>query len=333
MGFSPRVQLSSAVGRDFERLVLPYFQFVFPSMERPTALAAWDRKGVDLMTDPERRPIEVCVQCKSTLKERFSLADVNEIKSEIEAFLRMNIECNRYILALNRNDFEGHFQKTFAALETTPAKTSVEVWPLSRIVDEAQEAVRLTILDRVKSFNEIWGEQLVGRFWPSGRWVRRVPASTYRMMVDWEIEPELREKVMLGEIDVRDFLLNENGPHMGLLIGDDGTGKTSAALIISQTKEKTVIFVPATSLPTETSRGTNILTREIARAIDLFGADEEKGRLFDFFMGRSLARILRQDPNVVLIIDGLDENRAYRGLKSDLSSFERIKGHTLQDYP
>jgi hypothetical protein len=278
------------------------------------------------MTTPERNPIEVCVQCKSTLKEKFEPIDINDFKREVDTFLSSKIECERYILALNRNDFDGQVEKAFGEHRKTSNGLKVEVWPLSKIVDEAQEAVRLMILRRVKLFNETWREQLIGRFAPSGAWVRRVPASTYRMMLDWEIEPEIREEVRTGEIDVKDLLLSEKGPHMGLLIGDDGTGKTSAALITSQADDKTVIYVPAASLPTETSRGTNVLTREIARAIDFDLSNEEKGQLFDFFMGRGLARILRQDPNVVLIVDGLDENRAYRGFEGLKLIRSQLKG-------
>jgi hypothetical protein len=333
MGFRPRAQLASAVGRDFERLVLPYFQFAFPGIGRPTPLAAWDRKGVDLMTTPERDPIEVCVQCKSTMKERFEPSDIGQFTDDINKFVASGIRCNRYIVAFNRNDFDGLIQAELSAhLATLPTKPNLEVWPLSRIVNEAQNSIRNLVLSRVKQFNDQWQQQIVGRFAPSGSWVRRVPARTYRMMVDWNNDPELREQVRTRDIDIKEFLVDERGPHMGLLIGDDGTGKTSAALILSQTQERTVIYVPAAILPSEASRGTNVLTRTIALAIDVRASDEQPTQLFSFFVGRALAGILRQDPNVVLIIDGLDENRVYRGfqgLKLIRAQFKGMRCKTI----
>jgi hypothetical protein len=121
--------------------------------------------------------------------------------------------------------------------------------------------------------------------------------------------------VRVRELEVQKFLIDEKGPHMGLLVGDDGTGKTSAALILSQRLDKTVIYVPAAILPTTGSHGTNVITRAIAHAIGVGVAPSEPSALFSYFLGRGLSRVLRQDRNVILIIDGLDENRVYRGFR------------------
>jgi hypothetical protein len=333
MPFRPRVQLASGVGRDFERLLLPYLQFVFPGIAQPTPLATWDRRGVDLMTTPERSPIEVCVQCKSTVKKQFETSDIKEFTSDIDKFIASGIQCDRYIVALNRNDFNGLIQSALNDyVKGLPKKPPLEVWQLARIVDEAQDSVRNLILERVKKFNAEWRQQLIGRFAPSGSWVRRVPARTYRMMIDWNIEPELRDEVRSREVEIEKFLIDERGPHMGLLIGEDGTGKTSAALILSQAQDKTVIYVPAATLPTTGSHGTNVITRAIGHAIDVRSPDFETSPLFSYFLGRGLSRVLRQDPNVVLIIDGLDENRVYRGfqgLKLIRAQFKGMRCKTI----
>ena len=147
-------------------------------------------------------------------------------------------------------------------------------------------------------------EKLIGRLAPSGGWIRQVPCRTFRMMLDWEHEPELRENIILGDIDVRARLLDSKYPLMGLLIGDDGIGKTSAALITSQVGNRTVICVPASVLKTD-QHGISVLTREIGRAIDVPQPKGTSNKLFLFFLGRGLAKILRQDSSVVLIIDGL----------------------------
>jgi hypothetical protein len=151
MPFRPRVQLAAGVGRDFERLALPYFQFVFPGIVRPTPLAIWDRRGVDLMTTPERSPVEVCVQCKSTSNERFEKEDIEDFKHDIEKFIASGIQCDRYIIALNRNDYDGLIQTTLENyVKNRPSKLNLEIWKLARIVDEAQDAVRNLILVRIK---------------------------------------------------------------------------------------------------------------------------------------------------------------------------------------
>ena len=154
MGFRPRIQLSSAVDRDFERIALPYFQFVFPDIIQPTPRAAWDRKGVDLMTSPEREPIKVCVQCKTTLKPRFKSSDVKALLAELEKFRNAEVRSERYILALNRNDFGGLIQSAIAQYCAKFSELShVEIWDVGRIADKSQDAVVRLIRDHIRNFN------------------------------------------------------------------------------------------------------------------------------------------------------------------------------------
>jgi hypothetical protein len=314
MGFSPRVQLASATGRDFERLVLPYLQFVFPDLAQPTPLGAWDRKGVDFMTTPEDDAIKVCVQCKSTVKSKFDSADIKEFKRDLRKFIESGTRCERYVLALNRNDFEGNIHKAITELgEQLPASPRVEVWELARIVREAENAIRELIRRRVKAFNEEWRKQLTGRFAPSGSWVRHVPACTYRMMLTWDSDPEIRRDKESKDIEIGSYLLRDWGPHMALLIGDDGIGKTSAALMATQEPDRTVIYVPASSLNVPPSHGTSELARQIGISIDVQPEHGDDTKLFRFFVGRGLAQILREDETVTLVVDGLDENRIFRG--------------------
>lgn len=314
MGFSPRVQLASATGRDFERLVLPYLQFVFPDLGQPTPLAIWDRKGVDLMTTPEEDPIGICVQCKSTTKTRFDLTEINEFKNDLQKFAASGTRCKRYIVALNRNDFDGEVYNAISGFVPTLALSgTVEVWELGRIVREAENAIKELIRRRIAAFNEEWRKQLIGRFAPSGAWVRHVPAFVYRMMIAWDSEPEIRGTKRSKDVEIGPFLLRESGPHMALLIGDDGSGKTSAALIASQDRNRTVIYVPASSLNIPPSHGTSELARTIGKAIDVRPEHGEETDLFRFLVGRGLAQILREDESVTLVIDGLDESRIFRG--------------------
>jgi hypothetical protein len=327
MGFSPRVQLASATGRDFERLVLPYLQFVFPDLVQPTPLATWDRKGVDFMTTPERDPIEVCVQCKSTVKPRFDLADIDEFRNDVRKFIESGARCDRYILALNRNDFDGEIFKGISDLvRKLSISWDVEVWELGKIIKETENAIKELIQRRVAAFNDEWRIRLVGRFAPSGAWVRRVPASVYRMMLSWENDPEIRGGKRSTDIEIGPYLLRESGPHMALLIGDDGIGKTSAALMASQERNRTVIYVPASSLNVPSSQGTSVLARAIGDAIDVQPETGEDTKLFRFFVGRGLAQILREDEAVTLVIDGLDESRVFRGFNGLRFIRSQLKG-------
>lgn len=315
MSFSVAQDLSVPLERDFERAVLPYLSIVFPDICIPKARGYWDQRGVDLMTSPEADPIEVCVQCKTTVESEFSPATHPALLKEIDKFIAGGVQCRRYILVLNRID--KHLVIAKAVRSHVAGRcpgTSFEVWDRQRVDREARASMVRRIRARVAAFNAEWQSRVADRVVPSGDWVKRVPACTYRLMFDRDEEPELRDPYELPDVNTVELLLDERGPRMNVLVGHFGAGKTSAALLATRNTDRTVIYVPASAFRSEARNGSNGLTKEIGRALGVRPEHGEPGKIFLWYLGRGLTRILRNERDVVLIIDGLDENRFTRGL-------------------
>ena len=316
MTLRPRAELSNAVGRDFEKVALSYFEIVFPEIIRPQPLSYWDRRGIDLMTAADVRPIQVCVQCKSTSEPTFDNAGIHSILDDIDKFLSHGIDAEKYIIALNRFDDGAIGDAVASHISAVGGAADFEVWDRRRLVKEAEAVVLERVLTGIETFNSDWRDKLVGRFAPSGGWIRKVPVQTFRLMLDRDGGPALRELREFEEADIVSLLLDDKGPRISVLTGHFGSGKTSAALMVAQEPDRKVLYVPASALNLgEVRSGTTGLAKEIVQALGIGPAIGAPSREFRHLRGRALTSILRRDPSMVLIIDGLDENRALRGLE------------------
>jgi hypothetical protein len=120
------------------------------------------------------------------------------------------------------------------------------------------------------------------------------------------------------------MLTDDSQARWTLVTGLFGAGKTTAALEAAGTGTHTAIFVSAGDLAEGATRtGTNALAQEMVSTLGLFqcGAppidgftitDEADEEVFTRLAGAALSSILRsEEPDHILILDGLDENRVY----------------------
>lgn len=321
----------SAFGRDFERVALPFLRIEWPDLAYPKDLGFLDCKGIDqaVVTPGSTFPVVIQFKGFETL-EQFGDSQVAQVRKSINTFLASGVSCERYILLYNRDgldqDFEQKAKAIVKELEVQGRAQIAEVWnvdnaikflqaSLDKIVKRKMSEVSAEKADLQQS-HFLFGNVLIDDVpYREASWSFSRNAKTSLSAFQTTPSAPLRELLTALSPDVR----------WTLLIGAFGMGKSTFAVSLANMAGKTVIYVPATEMQHLNDGGGSEtgLWRDIARYLnvidDAMGVEQIKPDLFFKLVSDSISRLMRSgNADVVLVIDGLDENRHYsqiNGLK------------------
>ena len=334
MSYSPRAELSQAVDRQFERAVLPFFQILWPTMTRPKPLGYWDRRGIDLVTNVEKRPIQCCVECKSSADPEINSEQYRKIFTSIGSFRKSKISADTYIVVYNREvRNESQRNKIEIELRDLVSRGQVRVaefWDINKLFKRIKESLRSHLQTRIADSTAWTLSEIEKMYGPRWAWQYQIPVATQRMRFKRDSIAEYTELSPYSTRHVRDILFGEDKLRWTMVTGQYGVGKTIATLLAAHNTDNLVIRAECRQFDDRhLGGGTNSLTKEIVRSLDLSAPTENCSKQFEYFSGRELSSMLRNPNNqFVLILDGLDENRhycRYRGLAqltSQLAEFQ-----------
>jgi hypothetical protein len=318
--WSGRLALSQE--RDFERLVLPFLRVHWPAIEQVPARQGWDRKGVDLLPWTAEPPFAVGVQCKGFSVHELGASQIDQALKSIDAFEHSDIQCTQFILLHNRDgrnrDFVRIVENRLRRLVMHGRVTSAQLWDRKRLLDEACQALKRRIDSALRKHSTQLLESYRVRIPLSEAYVSVVPLTEARLVFRRD-EPCSVEAV--GGTRPRraaNWLVSDSEARWTLLTGDFGVGKTTTVLQAAQNSPQILILVPANRLPSrELRRGTTLFLEQVVGALDVLSDFIPEDRLvLEELAGPVLSHLLERPNNdYVLVLDGLDENRAYSNLE------------------
>jgi hypothetical protein len=306
--------------REFERRVLALLQIVWPELMPMHAMQDWDAKGIDLAQKPARddAPLPLVVQCKGFKVRPIGRDQQRQMLKSVEDFRQSGEHCERYLLIHNREggdrELAAPIQRALDQLVIDGKASTAELWDLRKFLKETARlllrALDERLTQRSREMLRLREERL--RFGSIN--ISPVPAreGTLELSSSTRWDPVWRNPHSDG--DVANLLRAARREQWVLLCGEFGAGKTTSVLHASAAQGRTVLVIPCGDLPPASFGGpTTTLFMSVAHLLDvvpLLPFDDRGELSLDF--GRLLARLLRQ-PNTrfVLVLDGLDENRAF----------------------
>lgn len=322
-------KLAISLDRDFERACLPFLRLLWPEMIIPKPLSKWDRQGIDLIAFGDQAEAPCIVQCKTSQSKLLGKDDIRQAVDSINKFERSDQNCGTYLFLINGDgrsvEYNAAIESRLRALASSGGKAGrAELWNrqelLMRTFNRMKEILIHALVKRSRERRDLFRDMF--RF--GSVYLPDVPVTEERLVLKPGAPCERIGVRPLSTRILAGLLQDYSQARWTLLTGLFGAGKTTAALEAASTGEHTAIFVSAADLGEDMMRhGTNGLAQEIVGSLGIFerGAgpidgfyvlDEGDEETFNRLAGPALVSILRsEEPEHVLVLDGLDENRVY----------------------
>ena len=328
-------QLWSTSDREFERAILPYLSVFWPELQPTAARGTLDRRGIDLYIPRSgtRRP--VVIQCKGFIEPRVEESQLQQMEQSINAFSRSPEYCDLYLLLHNRDhrNTEGiaRIRRRLDQLVESGKALQAEIWDLQTCQKRVFQQLYDEIRHALHAHSHALLEQVQQQFIFSTIYQPEVPISLQRLHLHHLERAEL-EPIMAAQTDNIANLLLDAGEESRwtLLTGQFGVGKTMSVLQTTLSQQRDVVLVQASKMAPELlDKGTSYLLGQMISALAIFDRYPPSTRLLlEELSGPVLDAHLKVHPSqLVLIIDGLDENRAY----TQLAGFQLLSNQ-LADY-
>jgi hypothetical protein len=305
-------ELATANGHVFERRVLPIIRLIWHDAIIPPSLRWLDQAGIDIMVWSDRQPFPLVVQCKGfeVLEEEVGPSQIHKCLASITSFKERGLKADTYLLVHNRTNKNPELRKSVGdALNDLVASGQVrraQLWGHRELLDEAHEAVFTSINDAITrkqaTAEQDYGEQLACER------IEQVPFRLSNLTIDANHLLKVTDPIFAHK-DPAEEILKGKGSNILVVIGEAGYGKTTASLRTVSISNQQVIYVPASSIPTEVNSTSLLLKHCIKIGNLLDDTPPFNSELFDR-IGASVIHYLfkKKTTPIVLIIDGLDES-------------------------
>lgn len=314
-----RGELRTASGRNFERLVLPLLQLFWPNALRPPDRDELDRAGIDIAADVDNIPLSVVVQCKGFYSsETLDRGNYRQIRDSIDQFIASPFSCQDYVLLHNQDSRDAGLTEAIQAdlgrIREAGKARRTRLWDRQTFVRDLQRRLREHLALQMYEQSAAMLKGMSSLFHFGDVYLPVVPVSEQRLLLRRGMLPVLEVVSATKGREPAKLISAPAQVRWTLLMGLFGSGKSSAALHAAVSGRRLVIFARCAELHLRHGGvGTNILMETIVDSLNLFeDFDDEARRRLGRLSGTLLRALLVDDNNeLMLILDGLDENRAY----------------------
>ncbi len=309
-----RGELRAVDHEDFQQKLLPLLRILNPHVVSSPASRRWDRAGVDLYAEGEDGRLALVVQAKG-YQPRTAYPASRQVESalhSIRSFAESGLRAAQYIFVHNRDNRDNGFRTAVTAalgeLNATGVAREAELWGVNELLTACFDAMLLQLRSAV-----IEESQRIAR---SADWVPAegleplnvVPVRRGSIEADQHrvLSSESEDTRML---DAAEQILAASEEGLTLVLGEFGSGKTTAVSRSLGLTERGVMLVPAARFSSNVT-GTKhffLLCLDEERFFDV--SDEDDARYRRLVARPAIERILRDpETDLVLILDGLDES-------------------------
>jgi len=323
--------LISEVGRQFERVSLPFLRIEWPDLAYPSDLGFLDCKGIDQAVVTPGFKFPVVIQFKGfEITGSLGKSQLEQVRNSVDSFLASNLCCERYILFYNREGYDQDFEKDAQSIVdelTVKGKASLaEVWNISDAVKFLQSSLDNIVKKKMISVSAKKAKDQQSHFLFGNVLLNDVPYQEATWSFSKNAKTTLSEFCVTPSVQLRKRLTTiVPDTRWTMLIGAFGMGKSTIAVSLGNEVGKAIVYIPANEILHFNNGGgseTN-LWRDVARYLDVLGdvmgVEKITPDFLDNLVADSISRMMRGGKeNMILVIDGLDENRHFshiNGLK------------------
>lgn len=320
--------------RDFEREVLSVLSLRWSDLIQATSLKHFDRRGIDLLSWSDVGPFPCVIQCKGYSEWELTNEHVKQARKSIAAFAASGYRCETYVFLYNRErrslSYHDAVERAVRELCEAGVCANAEVWDLDRLMREHQADILRIVEDGLRDNTRRMLEHQSRLFDTGGAIVNTVPLSQKRLELRRGEPARIEAEREVEDRCVVDLLVEPGERRWSILVGEFGSGKSTAALHAglrhagAASGERRILYAEARLFdPQSVHSGLHGLLREILRSasLDIECVPEATGLSGDEVVRRAAPLLkeamARHDAPYVVVIDGLDENRAFstvRGL-------------------
>lgn len=313
-------------GRLFEREAERLLRLRFPNIIQTPARQRLDKAGIDLVTRDEHGAIDVAVQCKGFEVSLPGPDQFRQARESIAAFASSKETARLFVFVHNRDgrsrEFEANVRTLLNDLVSSGKCQAVEYFDLDMLMNSSRDVLRAHLKSSLRTAAKNKLAELRGLFEVVGDPLMDVPATENQLFINLTSHPRFEEVSPTSRRNVRELVTSRSDAKFTLLIGNFGTGKSTAGLLAANSEgnsEPTIIFAEcAYFLIDRLGSGLTVLLEEALKASGVFNEIPER----DHELFHLAAPLLREqlgnrgeklgaEHQYVLILDGLDENRLY----------------------
>lgn len=321
-----RHKLLSESDRDFERVVFPYLRIAFPQLCHPSSLGGLDKKGVDIGYVLPGEVMPVVIQCKGfkVTVDELGKSQIDQVGNSVKRFRESGLRCQQYILLYNRGGenqiFESNVKIHLASLVTEGLAKTAALWSLNKLLKELERELDNAMVKALSAWSADRESQRPRLFSFDDVVMEDVPCKRS----SWSLRQGVISGVTSGFEEITaeqmrsQLISRRKGAQWSLVVGSYGIGKSTLMRNMKLPTNVMRVLVPAAVLTHVNFGGgsENALAEFILRFAGCLTEVAENTRLpiqeLERLCGPSLSRVFRNPSQpMVLIIDGLDENRVY----------------------
>lgn len=317
-------------GRDFQKRCYEWLNFLYPDLIDAKDLGKVDNEGVDLyILNSDKRNYSKAFQCKG-FEKSFGESQLKQCVKSIDTFLNSGVKSEEYYLIINTQIDSNYSAKIIAALDDLKQAGVAKLVKLINarsFIDLFNEELQRLIIQKARESNSKFYtdyDNLMGQ----GFYFEDVPF----VLNDIDKEQPLKhlsEKIYDRSSIPINLISKERGKYF-FLISEFGFGKTTTLLELYKkyvSQGLTPIFIPAAILDSNAFGATSTIAKEIFKIL-FDGEEVVDSEKVVRFSGESMTTLLENNPNIILLFDGLDEHLQFfklEGLKRLFNSTANFK--------
>lgn len=325
--------LAASVHDDFERKVLPFLRFLWPSIRQAPRMKKWDQQGIDLFVWTDEGPFPCAVQCKGFEVQTLDRSQIEQVRSSIKTFRNSDYTAEVYILLHNRSgenrSFAEEVEKELKLLVDEGKARQAFLWDRERFLNHFFSAVEEALASSLRRHSEQVLKAVQKLFAFGSVHLDQVPVTHSRVIFNKFDDCQIQLVGRYENYRTTEILPDSRDSNWTILTGHFGMGKTMSVLASALSSEQPVIYVSCVSLPSSIFKAGNTsgLTQEIIRRLDLLESDHiEEYQLLVEASGAVLHSLLRrEDSPYVFLLDGLDEHHFFSQLKGLQSLVNQVQ--------
>ena len=299
----------------FEEKCFEILQPLFDTLEKVPPRGDFDSSGIDLFAwDSRTEKISICFQCKGFQKKTFEDDQLKYCIKSIQSFLASDKTVGKYYLIINRSISKEYSQLLELELnKLVIAKKAKHAYILDInrflefLYDKQVEAIKKEIEQSYNFFHNEYISSMEQLFY-----YENVPFKYSSQNLRNPLS-HIIERSSKGLNIKRSYPAEHIAGKYFFIISEFGFGKTSLMFkLYEKLKENsfTPLYLPVAAFTSEgLSKPLNFCS-EILNLINSFKI--ESWKVYNNFKARVLKNIFDTSPNLILLIDGLDEHKFLR---------------------
>lgn len=240
------------------------------------------------------------------------------MRASIDKFRQSGLLVHTYLVVHNRtgsnHEFRNEITSMLQAIVESGQAIRAELWDRHKLLSTCRSRLEERIADELRERAAELANYYSNFFLHGSVLLESVPVTESRLRFR-RFEPCTRVPVASGSRTIRELILSPTEARWTLLTGTFGSGKTTAVLQATSSKESAPVLIECRLLPALSNQlnSTSVLLEESLKALRVLDEFYDSDRPIIYELAGTTFKVMLKRPGTkfVVILDGLDENRFY----------------------